>query len=141
VHIPDLNVLLYAVDEESPHHEPSRRWLDLALAGTDTVGFAWLVLVGFLRISTRSDVFPIPLTVGQAVGVVETWMSSPFAVEVSPTPRHLVVLGELLSRTGTAGNATNDAHLATLAIEYRADVCTFDRGLGRFPGVRVTVPH
>ncbi|MCB0907046.1 MAG: PIN domain-containing protein [Nocardioidaceae bacterium] len=40
---------------------------------------------------------------------------------------------------GTAGNLTNDAHLAALALAHNADVVTPDRDLARFQ-VRVVVP-
>lgn len=36
----DANVLLYAVNVDSERHELSRRWLDTALSGAETVGFA-----------------------------------------------------------------------------------------------------
>jgi predicted nucleic acid-binding protein len=42
----------------------------------------------------------------------------------------------LLVAAGTAGNLTNDAHLAALAIEHIAEVGTFDRNFKRFAGLR-----
>lgn len=56
----DLNILLYAMDESSPRHEAAREWLDETLSGAATVAFAWHVLVGFVRLSTRSAVFAAP---------------------------------------------------------------------------------
>ncbi|WP_227431950.1 PIN domain-containing protein [Cutibacterium modestum] len=44
----------------------------------------------------------------------------------------------MLAESGTAGNLTNDAHLAALALEFDATVVTFDRDFGRF-GVRVMI--
>ena len=34
----------------------------------------------------------------------------------------------------------NDAHVAALAVEHGAEIVSFDRDFGRFPGVRVVVP-
>lgn len=51
---PAVNLLLYAVDETSVHHAAARTWLDDALSGDESVGFAWVVLLAFLRISTRA---------------------------------------------------------------------------------------
>ena len=65
--IVDANVLLYAVNTASDHHEASRQWLDAALSGADTVGLAWVPLLAFVRLSTRQGLFPTPLTAEAAV--------------------------------------------------------------------------
>ncbi len=57
-----------------------------------------------------------------------------------PTDRHSAVLRELLSPLGTAGNLTSDAHLAALAIEHGAELCSCDTDFARFRGVRWTDP-
>ena len=44
---PDINLLIYAVDVDSPFHAPAKAWLEDALSGTEAVGFAWIVLLGF----------------------------------------------------------------------------------------------
>ena len=58
----DVNVLLYAVDETSPQHERARGWLEAVLSGTETVALTWLVLLAFVRLSTRAAVFAAPMT-------------------------------------------------------------------------------
>lgn len=132
----DANVLLYAVNADTQHHAPSRRWLDHALAGNDTVGFTWLALTAFLRITTKVGLFPQPLLPEQALHQVAAWLDAPGARVLEPTPQHIGVLGRLLGAVGTGGNLVNDAHLAAIAVEHRAEVVTFDSDFGRFPGVR-----
>lgn len=136
----DANVLLYAVNEADPHHEVARGWLDEALSGTEAVGFPWIVLLAFVRLSTRAGLFPRPLGTSDAVGVVRAWTAQPPSVVVEPTPRHLDVLAGLLDQVGTAANLVNDAHLAALALEHHATVVTFDADFGRFAGVRWARP-
>lgn len=136
----DANVLLYAVNEDAPLHDRARGWLDRALGGRETVGFAWVALLAFLRLSTRADLFPRPLSLDEAMGTVEAWLSAPAAIVVEPTPRHPSVLRGLLEPFGTAANLVNDAHLAAIAVEHGAEVVSFDRDLGRFPGVRWEEP-
>jgi uncharacterized protein len=136
----DANVLLYAVNEDAARHQRANRWLDGALNGNETVGFAWIALLAFVRIATRSGVFPRPLTVSTAVGTVEQWLAQPSAAVLEPTPRHGAVLGSLLEEAGTGGNLVNDAHLAALALEHRAEIVSFDTDFGRFPGVRWQMP-
>jgi predicted nucleic acid-binding protein len=50
------------------------------------------------------------------------------------------VLERLLAPTGVAGNLVNDAHLAALAVEHRAEIVSYDNDFSRFPGVRWITP-
>lgn len=136
----DANVLLYAVNEDAPHHAAAHSWLDDALAGSEAVGFSWVVLLAFLRLSTRPGLFPRPLTLDEAAGVAELWLGQPAAVVVHPTGRHLSLLRGLLGTVGTAANLVNDAHLAALALEHGAELISFDRDFQRFEGVRQRSP-
>ena len=67
---PDVSLLVYAVDRNSPFHEHAKAWLEGALSGTETFGLAWNVLLGFLRITTRSAAMQRPLTVQQALKLI-----------------------------------------------------------------------
>lgn len=136
----DANVLLYAVNEDAPQHETAHSWLDGALRKREAIGFAWIVLLAFLRLTTRPSFFPRPLTLDEAAGVVEGWLDAPPAVVVDPTARHLSLLRGLLGGVGTAANLVNDAHLATLALEHGAEIVSFDRDFERFDGVRWRSP-
>lgn len=132
----DVNLLLYAVNEDAPLHQRARAWLEEALSGSETVAFTWAVLLAFLRLSTRSLIFPDPLSVERAFRLVESWLDQPCAVILHPTGRHLAVLEGLLRPLGAAGNLTSDAHLAAIAIEHGADLCSCDADFARFSGVR-----
>lgn len=136
----DANVLLYAVNESAPHHRKAKAWLDAALSGSEPIGFEWTVLVAFLRVSTRLSIFPDPLRLEDAFALIELWLSQPCASVVHPTERHSAVLRDLLHPLGTAGNLTADAHLAAVALEHGAEVCSFDSDFARFAGVRWTNP-
>lgn len=136
----DLNLLLYAVDETAPRHEPAREWIEETLSGPGTVALAWSVLLGFMRLTTRAAVFRRPLTPEQALDLVDGWLGQECTTVVHPTERHAAVLRELLEPLGTAGNLTSDAHLAALAIEHGAELCSTDADFSRFPGVRWTNP-
>lgn len=138
MNIVDVNLLLYAVNKRSAHHRQAHGWLTRQLRGTGTVGFAWSALLGFVRISTSRSILPNPISAEQAFDVIDAWLSAPPAVIVQPTVRHRAILRGLLG-AGTAGNLTNDAHLAALAIEYGGAVATFDRDFERF-GVDVVIP-
>lgn len=136
----DANVLLYAVNSSSTQHAAAKAWLDDVLSAREAVGFAWVVSLAFLRISTRAGILPRPLTIQEGADTLSRWLASGPAVVVSPTARHLDLLTSLLLERGTGGNLTTDAHLATLALEHSATLVSFDRDFGRFRGLRWLVP-
>jgi toxin-antitoxin system PIN domain toxin len=140
VNLVDANVLLYAVNEDSDHHESSRRWLDASLSGGDTVGLAWIVLLAFVRLTTKEGLFPSPLSLEDALARVAAWLAAPAAVVVQPGPDHARRLHDLLAATGVGGNLVNDAHLAALAIEHRCGIVSYYNDFGGFPGVKWTTP-
>ena len=136
----DLNLLVYAVDQDAPRHEAARRWLEEALSDDEPVGLSWVVVLGFLRLVTRAAVVRRPLDPDDAFDLVEQWLDWPGVQIVRPGPQHWTVLRGLLGPLGTAGNLTTDAHLAALALEHRATLCTTDGDFRRFPGLRVLEP-
>ena len=71
----DLNILLYAVNEDSAHHDVIRVWWDEALNGDEPVGLPWIVLLGFIRIATNPLIFPNPLKPDTAITKVDGWLS------------------------------------------------------------------
>ena len=134
--IVDANLLLYATDSRSPRHEPARRWLERQLSGDETFAFPWMTLLAFLRLSTSPRVFDNPLAPDGALDVVDRWLSQPCSMIVHPGDRHAALLRELLKPLGAAANLVNDAHLAALAIEHNAELCSCDSDFSRFSGLR-----
>jgi uncharacterized protein len=140
VKLPDVNLLLYAVDERSPRHEQARTWLEQTLSDSETVALAWIVLLAFVRLSTHAAVFEQPLEVTDALDLIDGWLAQPCVTTVAPTDRHSAVLRELLTPLGSAGNLTTDAHLAALAIEHGALLYSCDADFSRFTGLRWANP-
>ncbi|MFV2064339.1 MAG: type II toxin-antitoxin system VapC family toxin [Chloroflexota bacterium] len=138
--IVDVNILLYAVNRDSEQHDRARAWLDGALGRPEPVGFAWSVVLAFLRISTHPAVFARPLTTAESVATMRAWLSQPSATIIDPTSRHLDVLAGLIATAGTAGNLVNDAHLAALTVESAAELISFDPDFERFAGLRWSKP-
>jgi toxin-antitoxin system PIN domain toxin len=140
VKLPDVNLLLYAADETARLHERALAWIEDTLSGSETVAFAWVALLGFVRISTSPYGGSMRWNVEQALDVVDSWLAQPVATVVHPTHRHAAVLRDLLGPLGTGGNLTSDAHLAALAIEHGATLCSHDHDFARFAGLRWVDP-
>jgi toxin-antitoxin system PIN domain toxin len=136
VKIVDANLLLYATDARSPRHAAARSWLERQLSSDDTIAFAWVVLLAFVRLSTSPHVFERPLSSDRAFDVVDRWLRQPCVVVVHPGDRHSAVVRQFLTPLGTAGNLVNDAHLAAIAIEHGAELYSCDADFSRFSGLR-----
>jgi hypothetical protein len=136
----DLNLLLYAVNRDSRQHRKAKAWLDNVMSGEEPVAFPWIVLLGFLRISTNRRILSRPLSLSKALEIVSGWLAQPTARTLSPQEEHWRILSSLLADTGTAGNLTTDAHLAALAIEHGCELCSTDNDFARVPKLRWTNP-
>lgn len=132
----DTNVLLCAMNFDSPHNQQSLQWIEETLAQPPGMALAWSSIVGFIRMSTHKGLLPSPLPVAQALAVVDDWLAHPNTHIVQPGERHADLLARLLLSVGTAGNVTNDAHLAAIAIEHNIEMVSFDRDFQRFPGLK-----
>jgi uncharacterized protein len=131
----DANVLIYAIDADSPHHERARHWLEATLSGTTPVGLAWVVVLAFLRVATRPGILQRPLPLDRAIAYVDEWLAQPYVVAVGPAEHHWPLLKNLLTTTGSAGNLVSDSHLAALAIEHGYTVYSSDHDFKRFSGL------
>ena len=138
--VPDVNLLVYAINEDTSHHERARAWLEHYLSGSETVGLPWLVLVAFLRLTTHPRIFAAPLETETALDIVTGWLAQPCIRPIEPGDRHWLVLSQLLRQSGTAGNLTNDAHLAAIAIEHHACLHSADNDFRRFPDLNFHNP-
>lgn len=135
--LPDTNLLVYSVNAYSDHHAAALQWLERAFDASAGVGFAWNALIGFVRIVTHPRVMTTPLSVADATAMVDEWLAHPRANLIHPGDHHADLFFKLLLQCGSAGNLTNDAHLAALAIEHSATVGTFDRDFLKFKGVQI----
>jgi toxin-antitoxin system PIN domain toxin len=136
----DVNLLLYAINRDGPNHTRAKRWLELTLAAEEPVALPWAVVLGFLRLSTSPRVLPYPLLPEQALGVVDDWLAQPVVTLLQAGPEHWRIFRGLIEETGTAGNLTSDAHLAAIAIENGAELCSTDSDFARFPRLRWVNP-
>lgn len=136
----DANLLLYAYDQSSPHHSAARSWLEQTFSGKEQVWLAWMSVLAFLRISANPRALQNPLRMKEACTIVAQWLALPQLAVLNPGERHWEILKSLVIETELRSQHVADAHLAALAIEHGAVLCTHDRDFARFRGLKVNYP-
>ncbi len=136
----DANLLIYAYDSLAARHSQARSWLELRFSGAENIGLSWITILAFMRIATSRRYESSPMTTAEAASIVDGWVAHPNVVLTSPTERHWRILSDLLPKSQVRGPLIMDAHLAALAIEHGATLCTNDRDFLRFPGLKVEFP-
>jgi uncharacterized protein len=131
----DANILLYAVNVDSPFHQRANSWLTEQLTGSRRVGIPWQSLVAFLRISTHPRVFAQPLSPATAMDIVDGWLAVGLVWVPIPGVGHGAILREVLLTSHAHGALISDVHLAALAIEHGLTLVSADSDFARFPGV------
>ncbi|MGF1615301.1 MAG: type II toxin-antitoxin system VapC family toxin [Gammaproteobacteria bacterium] len=134
--LPDINLLVYAIDETSGFHEEAKGWWDGALSSSAIVGLCYPTILGFIRLVSSRQIFIAPLSVTEATDYIASWLAQPNTTIVVPTPRHWPLLKTLLHTTGIGANLTTDAHIAALAIEHGFTVFSNDTDFARFDNLR-----
>lgn len=136
----DANILLYAYNAASEHHQRCRTWLESALNGPEQVGLPWQTILAFIRISTHPRVFQRPMLVVEAIAIVDDWLACPQVMIIGPAEGHWTLLKRQLVEGQASGALVTDAALASLTLEQGARLCTTDRDFGRFRGLKLLNP-
>ena len=136
----DANLLLYAYDAESLHHDSSRSWFEDALSSGRPVRFALVTLLAFVRIASDRRIYSHPLMPAEACALIETWLSQPNVRLLQPGPRSWRHLSRMCAEGQAKGPMVMDAHLAALAREHGASIATSDRDFMRFPDIEIVNP-
>jgi uncharacterized protein len=133
--LPDVNVLLAAFRADHVHHGPARSFVDHAWSGSVALGLSDVALASVVRLATNARVFVRPDTVDAVLEFVDVLLEPP-AQLVRAGSAHWTRFAELCRHLSLRGNLVPDAYLAALALEQGAELVTFDRGFGRYPGLR-----
>lgn len=136
----DVNVLVYAHREDSPHHQQYLNWLEKLINSDHAYGLTDLALSGFLRVVTHPHVFSPPSSMAKALAFAKELRDQPNCTLVNPGPRHWDIFCRLCKTAEIKGNLVPDAFLAAIAIESGSEFVTADRDYHRFPGLRVRHP-
>ncbi|MDQ3699132.1 MAG: PIN domain-containing protein [Gemmatimonadota bacterium] len=138
----DTNVLVYAADRDSEHHDVCRRLLESWRSQVAPWHLSWNVIFEFLRVTTHPRVFRAPWTAREAWGFVRAVLASPGLSLLVPTERHADVASTVIGEVpGLRGNLVHDAQTAILMREHGIrQIYTRDTDFHRFPFVSPVDP-
>jgi toxin-antitoxin system PIN domain toxin len=132
--LPDANVLIHALREDSMEHDACHRWLKNTANAGDTIALCEMVEAALLRISTLPKLQLVPMAQTLGFWKDDLW-SYPDTRRLSAGNRHTNIISNFINTLGLCGNDINDAWLAALAIEHRATLVSTDLGFSRFQGL------
>ena len=132
----DANLLLYAEDSLSEHHQAARIWWDEQLSGSDPVALCWPALTAFIRIGTNTRLHHRPLTLKEAIERVQSWLEQPCVQLIDTTEQHWPLFQQMLRAGNASANLVSDAHLAALALEHNCVLHSTDTDFARFRGLK-----
>ena len=133
--VPDLNLLIYAHNDEASQHVAARRWWEGLLSGQERVGLPWVVITGFVRLMTHPQSVARTISPDAAMDYVQHWLEFPHVAPLNPGSEHLVHFRHCLATVGVGGNLVTDCHIAAIAMEHQAEVHSNDGDFARFPGL------
>ena len=138
----DTNVLVYAVDEDSPFHDGCRDLVSRARSNRAQSFVTWSICYEFLRVTTHAKAPISPWSLPSAVAYLEALLSSPGFQVLTATPSHAAVLAQTASEHPNArGNLAHDLHTAVIMREHSVSrICTRDTDFRRFPFLDVVDP-
>jgi uncharacterized protein len=132
----DVNVLLGAMVERSPHHAVCRGELERLRSRPREMALSELILAAVVRIGSNPRIFQPTPTPEEVFRFVEALTSQAEVRRIEPGPRHWIIFRSLVLETGIRGSDTTDAYLAALAMEHGCEWWTTDGGFSRFTGLR-----
>lgn len=135
----DTNILLNAINSESPDHAGCVTAVENLVNGSEDWMLTWPVVYEFVRVATHPRVFEQPLTFDTATAYLNAWVSSDRCTVIGETAEHFQVLTELSEQTGRlAGNLLHDYHIAVLMFEHGIkEILTLDSDFRTFGWITI----
>lgn len=138
----DTNILVYAHQVGSSHHEASVAWLRQLAEGPVPWAVPVFCLGEFVRVVTHPRVLDPPSTIDQAFAAVRALLASPTVRVLSPGPRWPELFEEAARGGDARGNLAFDAQIVAVCREHGASrLLTTDRDFDRFADIEAVVPE
>ncbi len=130
--LPDINLLLYAYNQDSSQYSIANSWWKEMINSQQTIILPNEILFGFIRIATNKRLGEACVSLKQAKKTVDSWLQSPNTVQIFPDHGHYDRVLNLMLRSGLEGSILSDAILASYAIPHVATLCSNDDDFSRF---------
>ena len=134
--LPDANLLLYAVNSDSPDHREAFDWWKDLLQSDAEVGIYTGVAFAFIRLSTNRRIFSRPLSVRESFAYLNNWLEFRSVRLVDAELEDVLTAEALLVEAGTGGNLVSDAQIAAAAIRLSGTIYSADTDFARFKQVK-----
>ena len=134
--LPDVNVLLYALRDDSVDHSRYLGWLEGVVNGDEAYGMSPQVLCSVARIATHPRIYVSPSRLEDALAFARVLLEQPTCTVVQPGVRHFSIFEDLCRKAAANGNLVRDAWFAALAVESGCEWVTTDGDFARFSGLR-----
>lgn len=136
----DVNVLVAAFRADHEFHDHARGWLMDALRRGVPIAVPDLVWVGFVRICANPRVFSVASTIAEATAFARALAAQRSYVHLGGLRDDIEPFFAEVEDASAAANLATDAYIAAVALEWAAEVATFDRDFRRFDGLRIVQP-
>ena len=137
----DTNILVYAHRVDSPWHGPARKCVQELAEGGAPWAVPWPAVHEFLAIVTHQRIFRPPSPLDKALFQVDAWLESPTLRLIGELGGYWRELKALLAAGKATGPMTHDARIVAICRQHGVKtLCSADRDLTRFAGIRVVNP-
>ena len=137
--LPDINLLVYAHNVRSSHHQKALNWWNQCLRGHEGVALAWATVLGFVRVVTHPRIFERPMSVQDALDRLEEWAvlaTHPFDSS-PPASGHFATWSSLLKGNRNGGSSHNRRSPRGAGHRARIDLANDRCRFRPFSGVEV----
>lgn len=137
----DVNLLLYASNDDSPLHGRAVGFLEECLVDSELMILSYQTLFAYLRISTHPGIFPQPLEPEEALSNLKHLTERPQVRLIAEGEDFIDVYSEVTGAFPVRGNLVPDAHLASLLKSHGVKtIYTNDSDFLKFPFLSVKNP-
>lgn len=137
----DVNILVYAVENQSEYHAVARAELARIEDSRELVYVFWPVIFGYLRIATNPRIFSSPLDAETAIQGVAELLALPQVRSGGEREGFLDHLEAVTAGLFVRGAFSSDVHIVALMRHYGVStIYSHDRDFRKFDGIKVVDP-
>ena len=137
----DTNLLVYAYREDSEFHSVAMEQIRPVVEGDNPWALPWACVHEFIGVVTSGRVYKPASPLSNALGYLDSLMTSPQLHLLAESPCYFEKLRELALAAKLSGPRIHDARIAALCLHHGVrELWTADRDFSRFPRLKVVNP-